>query len=192
MAEKYYCNISTGRWIRSPDDPVDVKAPSWGYGDVKSIGVTFCENAPGRAVTVVSRFTSAQLGVGTIGSAAITSATAGSPTSNEFPFTVPLNLAAVLSYLGGSASRGATIEFLLSDATGPNRYHFDLTIKGQILTGSTQDPTPPEVAVGRNEAAALYVPKVGVAGGGFTLKNSAGEEFFVYMGDDRQLHADPV
>ncbi len=192
MSDAYTFDLDRKQWIESFDNPVPLKTffPVWGYGDVRAITVTFVRRA-GNSVTVEQSLVSAQLGIGTPGGTVLTTATAGTPSAAfAYPFSVNMAQAAVNTYLGSALSKKAPLEFRLSDATGPQRYQTQVTILQQLISDSVSDPIAPEVALTRNEASGIYVPKEWPAGMRMIVTDEAtGERLAMYV-NNRQVQFD--
>lgn len=192
-----FFNVTRSVFVSSVAQPIQIQPAPWYRGDVRNLQVTFCRDEPGNTASIITDLTAVQCGVGvltnsTVNTPAATSATAGTPVNNVFPILLPLNLASIATLLASAVQVDVTLEFVLTGADSESRYQTIVQIRESLLDVAAVDPTPPEVALGKSEAQALYVPKQGAAGGAFTLKNTAGEEFLIYVGDDRQLHCDPV
>lgn len=186
-------NISTEQFARSVTQPTPVAHPRLFYGDVKSIGVIFIENAGDNKVSVVQTFTAVQVGIGNVGSSPASTATASAPNASwEYPLTLPLNLAAVSSLIVGNTKTLVDFEFRVVDVTGPNRYQAKVYIAPQLISDTVADPIAPEVALSRNEGAALYVPKEWPAGMRMAATTDSGRRFLVYPHDDGTFHFDEI
>lgn len=193
MAESYFFNRKERFFVRSVEEPTRIDPPEWGYGDVKAITVTFVDPLPRGRVSVVVDPVSVQLGIGTPGGSVLTSATASTPSSaSAYPFTVPLNIAAINTFLGSDTRKQTTLEFLITDSTGPNHYPTALFIRQQLLSTSVVDPAPPAVGISVETASGLFVPKSGVAGEARILRSPLGYRVLEYYGDDKQMHWDPI
>jgi|GEM_PF-6147957 len=193
MAEHYVFNRMDGVFVKSVSEPTPVDPPEWARGDVKSITVTFVDPLPRGRVSVVTSIVGAQLGLGTPGGTVLTSATAGTvDASFAYPFTVSLNLAAIGTFLGSELRKSTTIEFRVSDSTGPNRYHGTVILLQQLLSDTVADPAPPEVALTRNEAAGIYTPKEWPAGMRQIMTTDSGRRFLVYPHDDGRFQFDEI
>ena len=190
-------NVSRSIFVESVAQPIQTTPPPWYRGDVRSLQVTFVKDEPGDTVSVITDLVAVQCGVGlltnsTVNAPADTSATAGTPVANVYPITLPLNLASIATRLASVTEVSLTLEFVLTSATSESRYQTNITIRESLLDVAAADPAPPAIALSTAAAAGLYVPKTGVAGGTFTLKNENGEEGVIYFGLDRQFHFDPL
>lgn len=193
MAETYFFNRRDRYFVRSVEEPTRVDPPEWAFGDVKSIAVTFLDPTSRGRSEVVTSLTGVQIGIGTPGSTVVTSATAGTPSASfAYPFTIALNLTAVNNFLGSELRKQATLEFRVSDATGPNRYRATIFLLQQLLSDAVVDPAPPELALGQNQARGIYVAQDGVAGASRILRSPSGYRVLEYYGDDKQMHYDPL
>lgn len=195
MAEEYTFNLTTKRWIESYSNPEPLSTgfPIWGYGDTRSINVTFVTQN-GIDVQVVTSLLSARLGIASAaGATVLTSATAGTPSAAwAFPFTVDMAQSGINTFLGSLTERMAVLEFRLADVIGPRRYQTQVKILQQVLSDTASDPIAPEVALTRNEAAGIYVPKEWPAGMRQIVTTDSGRQFINYPGDDGQWHLDPI
>lgn len=193
MAENYFFNRRDRYFVRSVEEPVRIDPPEWGYGDVKAITVTFLDPTPRGRAEVVTSLTGVQLGIGTPGGTVLTSATAGAASASyAYPFTVALNLSAVNTFLGSELRRSTTLEFRVSDTTGPNRYRGSIFLLQQLLSDAVADPAPPEVALSRNEAAGVYVPKEWPEGMFMVATATGGRRFSIYPHPDGRFQFDEI
>ena len=67
-----------------------------------------------------------------------------------------------------------------------------MTIREPLLDGTNADPTPPEVALGKNEAAAIYVAKDGPSGALQIMRSPDGKAYAFSVTNDGQPHFDLV
>jgi hypothetical protein len=193
MAENYFFNRLDRYFVRSVGEPTRIDPPEWGYGDVKAITVTFVDPTPKGRVEVVTSLSAVQVAIGTPGSAPITTATATTPSAAfAYPITIPLNVAGVNTFLGSELRKAATLEFMVTDSVGPNRYRSTLYIFQQLNTGAVADTAPGDSALGVQQARGIYVPQDGVAGASRVLRSPSGYRVLEYYGDDKQMHYDPI
>lgn len=193
MPENYFFNRRERFFVKSVEEPTRIDPPEWGFGDVKAITLTFVDPISRGRVQVVTSITSAQLAIGTPGGTVLTSATAsGVDASFAHAFTVPLNIAAIDTFLGSDLKKPTTIEFRVSDSTGPNRHQGAVVLIQQLISDTIVDPSPPEVALGRNEAAGIYTPKEWPAGMRQIVTTDSGRRFMVYPHDDGRFQFDEI
>jgi hypothetical protein len=132
--------------------------------------------------------------VGTRTAGSLTSVTM-TVTNNFFVGLLPLNVAAISSLFSGAPELRSEqkIEFEVNDATSVYSAEFPFVITTEIATTALTDTAAPDTAIGRLEIASLYVPYgAGVAGETKIRKSASGLLMAQYLGDDGQLHLEPL
>jgi hypothetical protein len=147
--------------------------------------VTFVDPTPKGKVEVVVTPLSVQLGIGTPGGTILTSATStGASAAYAYSFTVPLNIAAINTFLGTDTRKQTTLEFLATDSTGPNHYQTALVLRQQLLSTAVVDPSPPAVGISLETASGVFVPKEWPAGMVMVAVSQSGRRFAISVHDD--------
>lgn len=187
-------NVTREIWVRSASEPSQVLPPKWYSGDVRSIKVQFVRDEPSGKVSVVTDIVSVQVGVGTPGTASLTSATSGVADSAYFySIDLPFPKSATETFIGSTGERSTTLEFRTSSATGDQRYQTQVTLKKQLLSGTDADPSATDSPLGTLTAANLYVTKAAIAGEiKYWMSADGLKQKIQYLGNDGLMHYDDI
>lgn len=160
-----FFELTNSVFVQSVESPNQINAPLFYADDVKPIKLKLLRRINAQEVEVVDvTGVSVQVAVGVAASAPMvyTSATAGAVDGEGFlPITLPFNVAAVQTALGTALEIQATMEFRVLFGATPQRYQVKVPVRQRLITGTTQDPAPPQIAATIDEVLALCVPRDG-------------------------------
>lgn len=199
---RFFLNLNTGSLSKLPTAFVHYDIPLLTAGDtvILQIGVVadLETGAPGSLARVNITGWSCQVAVGNIGSAPHTSATLSVTNDADgltvFSGSLPMNVAAVKDLFTAGESVSRTFEMQITDATGEQSYKKNVTIQDELIESALVDPTPPDVALGKAEAASLYVKmSENAPGAGPILVSPDGtQKAILYLDDQGQLQVAPI
>lgn len=201
---EFAVDFSEGKLSANPNFMVAFALPALTSGDTLRLGVTLVKSnsAAGAGVLTTMSPTGLELKValGTFAGATATVATSVTlaATATRFEGVLPLNVAGVAAILTAAASNsaGAYIELQLTEDSGVSSLRFPITLNQEII-GSTLADTPlPDVAIGRQEAAALFVRQVNADSAnpfGMIINDSDGSgRLYRFYVQDGVLRIDPI
>lgn len=169
MADELYFDITNEEFVQSVESPNHIKGPTWYNDDVRPILLKLLRRDSPSAVSVVDLTgvtVQMALGVPAASPSPITSATSTGVDGNGFlVFSLPLNVAAVATYLGSELEKTPYVEFRVVSASDPNRYQTKCTLRQRLITGALADPAPPAIATSLQEVMQLAVPRDGTLAG---------------------------
>lgn len=160
-----FFELTNSVFVQSVASPNTINSPLFYADDVKPILLKLVRRVSPQSVEVVDLTgVSVQVAIGTPASAptVFTSATAGAVDGSGFlPISLPFNVAAVQTALGTALEISATMEFRVVFGATPQRYQVKVPVRQRLITGTTQDPAPPQIATTIDEVLALCVPRDG-------------------------------
>jgi hypothetical protein len=163
MPDSYTFDLDAKQWIESLENPEPRAFPEWGYGDNRSITVTFARRA-GSSMVAETAIASAKIGIkATIAGSILTTAVSGTPSAAyAHPFTVNLTDSAIDTAIAAMSQEPGTfiLEFRITGADGGiNRYRTKVLLARQVNTDSNVPPAAPERSYSTSESDGLYVTK---------------------------------
>lgn len=199
---RFFLNLNTGTLSKLPTAYVPYTIPLLTAGDtvILQIGVVsdLETGSPGQYARENISGWSCQVAIGVIGATPHTSATLSVTTDSSgltvFSGTLPMNVAAITGLFTGSETVTRTFEMQITDSTGVQSYKQSVTLQDELIASSLTDPAVPDVALGKAEAANLYV-KLGEnnAGVGPILVSADGtQKAMLYLDNQGQLQVAPV
>lgn len=179
------------------------RLPDFFAGTEKNFRIALLQDNPSAGPGAVSLIDSTgiglRIGIGEPG-AVLTSATMAldattAPANVVFAGLLPFNLSAIYALFPGNSTAPSpqVLEIEVNNGGDFDKFQFPVTIRNEILTTNLVDPTPPDTALGRNEAAQLYMPWAWPAGRGPILLSPDGsKKAIVYLDNNGQLQVSPV
>lgn len=160
-----FFELTNSVFLQSVESPNQINPPLFYADDVKPIKLKLVRRINAQSVEVVDvTGVSVQVAIGVpaAGPTVYTSATAGTVDGEGFlPITLPFNVAAVQTALGTALEISATMEFRVLFGATPQRYQVKVPLRQRLITGTTQDPAPPQIATTIDEVLSLCVPRDG-------------------------------
>ena len=195
----FFVNLNTGEMSKSDTSLVAFSLPDLVAGDSVLLAIGLVDDRtsafPGTLDRQTSAGTSCQVAIGTEGAAPHTSATM-SVVDNLFQAVLPLNVAGITGLFTSTPTQpvSRTFEMQFTDAGGELTIKKSVTIRNQLITGALVDAPAPDVALGKAEAANLYLKQgENAAGGGFVLVSPDGnQKAFCYLDDQGQFQVSPL
>lgn len=111
---------------------------------------------------------------------------------NVFSGELPLNVAALNSFVGNNETVGAFLEIEWSEGTARTKAVFPITISNSITQPGSAGPSPATEYFTKNETSSQFMPKVGPAGGQQTYTSPNGLYQRIIGVDDGGLAIDQV
>lgn len=112
---------------------------------------------------------------------------------NQFVGKLPMNVEAIENlFADQSENVPATIEFELTDDGEPRSLDFPVEIRQHLIGNTLVDTVPPDVALGKAEAAGTYVPRIRPAG--YTeiwIDHDTDQQCLVYLAGGT-IRVDPI
>jgi hypothetical protein len=194
MPDSYTFDLDAKQWIESLENPEPRAFPEWGYGDNRSITVTFARRA-GSSMVAETAIASAKIGIkATIAGSILTTAVSGTPSAAyAHPFTVNLTDSAIDTAIAAMSQEPGTfiLEFRITGADGGiNRYRTKVLLARQVNTDSNVPPAAPERSYSTSESDGLFLTKHIPAGARIVMVDEVtGEQVTLYV-SARQVKVD--
>lgn len=157
-------DVTTGKWLRSFDEPGQCDPPVFGFNDLHDFGLLLVRRISGMRVEKITDAVSIQLGLA-VGTTKVTSYTSSTPDNLVFPILLPVvdsvgtTLSALMS--GKTVKQALLAEVKVTTVLGgTNRYYTNVFVAPQINLDAVPDPSITEPATTMSEVRGVMMPKV--------------------------------
>lgn len=157
-------DITTGKWLRSFDEPGQCDPPTFGFKDLHDFGLLLVRRISGTRVEKITDAVAVQFGLSVV-TTKVTSYTSSTPANYVFPFLLPVvdssgtTLADLMS--GKTVKQGLLAEVKVTTVLGgTNRYYTNVFVAPQINLDAVPDPSITEPATTMSEVGGAFMRKV--------------------------------
>lgn len=192
---EFALDIKRGKIFASPYAETSYEQKKFKNGDTDRLAIWLVKQSltqgEGRLDIISPAGLQLKVALGQFGAAPYTSVTL-TPSGNQFVGDLPLNVSGISNLFSSqTADVEALLEFELNDGGYFQSLDIPATIRHQLITNALIDTPAPDSALGKAEAAGLYVPVVRPAGYREIWTNDEGGQVLVYMAGGT-LHFDPI